>query len=124
MLFNPLVVGASLLLPALAVAGFVWTRRLRYAPFFLFVFLVGVAIEVAGVPDGTPSRDAMEWIYRNVAAAALHAHDSEGRSARGDRRGWASWAGGSARVDAPGCAAAGPSCAVLRWWPSRVALGC
>ena len=27
LLFNPLVVGASLLLPALAVAGFVWTRR-------------------------------------------------------------------------------------------------
>ena len=66
MLFNPLVVGASLLLPAIAVAGFVWTRRLRYAPFFLFVFLAGMAIEVAGFPDNTPSRDAMEWTYRNV----------------------------------------------------------
>ena len=66
MLFNPLVVGASLLLPAIAVAGFVWTRRLRYAPFFLFVFLTGMAIEVAGFPDNTPSRDAMEWTYRNV----------------------------------------------------------
>jgi hypothetical protein len=66
MLFNPLVVGASLLLPALAVAGFVWTRRLRYAPFFLFLLLVGVAIAAAGFPEGTPSRDTMEWIYRNV----------------------------------------------------------
>ena len=66
MLFNPLVVGASLLVPALAVAGFIWTRRLRYAPFFLFVFLTGMAIEVAGFPDNTPSRDAMEWTYRNV----------------------------------------------------------
>ena len=66
MLFNPLVVGASLLLPAIAVAGFVWTRRLRYAPFFLFLFLTGMAIEVAGFPDNTPSRDAMEWTYRNV----------------------------------------------------------
>ncbi|MBD0281648.1 MAG: DUF3367 domain-containing protein [Thermoleophilaceae bacterium] len=66
LLFNPLVVGASLLLPALAVAGFVWTRRARYAPFFLLILLVGMAIEVAGFPEGTPSRDAMEWIYRNV----------------------------------------------------------
>ncbi len=65
MLFNPLVVGASLLLPALAVAGFVWTRRFRYAPFFLLALLVGAAIEVAGFPDNTPSRDTMEWIYRN-----------------------------------------------------------
>ena len=32
LLFNPLVVGASLLIPALAVLGFVWTRRCRYAP--------------------------------------------------------------------------------------------
>jgi arabinofuranan 3-O-arabinosyltransferase len=66
LLFNPLVVGASLLLPALAVAGFIWTRRARYAPFFLFVLLVGAAIEVAAFPEGTPSRDAMEWIYRNI----------------------------------------------------------
>jgi arabinofuranan 3-O-arabinosyltransferase len=66
MLFNPLVVGASLLLPALAAAGFIWTRRRRYAPFFLLILLVGMAIEVAGFPDGTPSRDAMDWIYRHV----------------------------------------------------------
>ena len=25
-----------------------------------------MAIEVAGFPDGTPSREAMEWVYRNV----------------------------------------------------------
>jgi arabinofuranan 3-O-arabinosyltransferase len=66
LLFNPLVVGASLLLPALAVAGFIWTRRWRYAPFFLLILLVGMAIEVAGFPEGTPSRDAMDWIYRHV----------------------------------------------------------
>ena len=66
MLFNPLVVGASLLLPALAVAGFIWTRRRRYAPFFLLILLAGMAIEVAGFPEGTPSRDAMDWIYRHV----------------------------------------------------------
>ena len=66
LLFNPLVVGASLLLPALAVTGFLWTRRRRYAPFFLFILLVGAAIEVAAFPEGTPSRDTMEWLYRNV----------------------------------------------------------
>jgi arabinofuranan 3-O-arabinosyltransferase len=66
MLFNPLVVIATLVLPALAVAGFVWTRGQRYAPFFLLMMLVGTSIVVAGFPDGTPSRDAMDWVYRNV----------------------------------------------------------
>ncbi|MEA2420848.1 MAG: arabinofuranan 3-O-arabinosyltransferase [Thermoleophilaceae bacterium] len=66
MLFNPFVVGASLLLPAIAVAGFVWSRRWRYGPFFMLILLVGVAIEVAGFPSGTPARHAMEWIYHEV----------------------------------------------------------
>ena len=66
LLFNPVVVVATLVLPAVAVAGFAWTRRLRYAPFFLLILLVGVAIEVAGFPNGTPARDGMEWVYRNV----------------------------------------------------------
>src|ERR671915_195070 len=66
LLFDPLVVVATLLVPAVAVAGFAWTRRWRYAPFLLLLLLVGVAIEVAGFPNGTPARDGMEWIYRNV----------------------------------------------------------
>jgi arabinofuranan 3-O-arabinosyltransferase len=66
LLFNPLVVVATLALPAIAVAGFAWNRRWRYAPFFLLLLLVGVAIEVAGFPNGTPARDGMEWLYRNV----------------------------------------------------------
>jgi hypothetical protein len=66
LLFNPAVVAASLLLPALAIAGFVWSRRWRYGPFLLLVLLVGVVIELAAFPSGTPSREAMEWIYRNV----------------------------------------------------------
>lgn len=66
MLFNPFVVGASLVLPALAVAGFVWSRRWRYGPFFLLILLVGVAIEVAGFPSGTPARQAMEWVYHEI----------------------------------------------------------
>ena len=59
LLFNPLVVGASLLLPGARDRGFVWTRRWRYAPFFLLLLLVGVAIEVAGFPNGTPA--ARRW---------------------------------------------------------------
>src|SRR5918999_1260054 len=66
LLFDPLIVVATLLVPAVAVAGFAWTRRWRYAPFLLLLLLVGVAIEVAGFPNGTPARDGMEWIYRNV----------------------------------------------------------
>jgi hypothetical protein len=66
LLFNPAVVGASLLIPALAVAGYVATRRRRYAPFFLLVLIVGMVIETAGFPVGTPIRDGMEWVYRNV----------------------------------------------------------
>ncbi len=71
LLFNPLVVGASLLLPALAVVGFVWTRRMPYAPFLLLILLVGAVIEVAGFPDGTPMRDTMVWLYRNVPILAF-----------------------------------------------------
>src|SRR4051794_20332800 len=67
LLFNPLVVGASMLLPALAIGGFISTRRWRYWPFLLFVLLVGVTIELAAFPTGTPSREAMEWVYRHVA---------------------------------------------------------
>jgi len=66
MLFNPFVVAASLLLPALAVAGFVWSRRWRYGPFFMLILLVGVTIEVAGFPSGTPVRHAMEWVYHDL----------------------------------------------------------
>ena len=54
LLFNPLVVGASLLLPALAVTGFVWTRRQRYAPFLALVLVVGMVIEVAAFHRGRP----------------------------------------------------------------------
>jgi arabinofuranan 3-O-arabinosyltransferase len=66
LLFNPLVVGASLLAPALAVAGFVRARRLSYGPFLLLLVVVGAAIETAGFPDGTPVRGTMDWIYHHI----------------------------------------------------------
>ena len=66
LLFNPFVVGASLLLPALAVAGFVRARRISYAPLLLLLVVVGVTIETAGFPDGTPVRGTMVWIYQHI----------------------------------------------------------
>jgi arabinofuranan 3-O-arabinosyltransferase len=65
MLFNPLVVGASLLIPALAVVGFVRARRLSYAPLLLLLVVVGVVCMTAGFPDGTPLRGTMDWIYQH-----------------------------------------------------------
>ncbi len=66
LLFNPLVVGASLLIPALAVLGFVRARRLSYVPLLLALVIVGVVIETAGFPDGTPVRGTMVWIYEHI----------------------------------------------------------
>jgi hypothetical protein len=66
MLFNPFVVGASLLLPALALAGYVRARRTSYAPLFLLLVLVGVVIMMAGFPSGTPLRSAMLWVYQRI----------------------------------------------------------
>ena len=95
MLFNPLVVGASLLLPALAIAGFVRARRWRYAPFLLLLIVVGVVIETAGFPNGTPIRGAMEWVYHHVFSCASCAR-------RRRPRRWWRWASrgcwGSART--------------------------
>jgi hypothetical protein len=66
LLFNPAVVVASLLLPALAIAGFARSRRLGYAPFLLALVIVGGVVMMAGFPAGTPLRQVMEWLYRNV----------------------------------------------------------
>lgn len=66
LLYNAWVVGASLLLPALAMLGFAWSRRWRYGPFFLALSVIGVVIMAAGFPNGTPLRVTMEWIYYNV----------------------------------------------------------
>jgi arabinofuranan 3-O-arabinosyltransferase len=101
LLFNPLAVGASMLLPALAIGGFIWTRRWRYGPFLLFVLLVGVTIELAAFPSGTPSREAMEWVYRHVPlvrfmrttqkAAPLVAIGVAGLLGLAARAAWARW---------------------------------
>jgi hypothetical protein len=63
MLFAIPVVLASLLVPALALGGFAWTRRCRYGPFFLLLVLVGMLIVMAGFPPGTPLNRALEGVY-------------------------------------------------------------
>ncbi|HEX2084691.1 MAG TPA: alpha-(1-_3)-arabinofuranosyltransferase family protein, partial [Solirubrobacteraceae bacterium] len=68
LLFDPVVVVASLLVPALALLGFAWTRRWRYGPWFLLLTLVGLLVMVAGFPEGTPARKALTFTYNRVEA--------------------------------------------------------
>ncbi len=68
LLFSAPVVVASLLLPALALGGFVWTRRWRYGPFFLGLALIAVLIMMAGFPEGTPLRHGLYFTYNHVSA--------------------------------------------------------
>jgi arabinofuranan 3-O-arabinosyltransferase len=68
MLFHPAVLVASLLVPALALAGFAWTRRWRYGPWFLALTLAGLLVMVAGFPEGTPLRRALTFSYNHSAA--------------------------------------------------------
>jgi arabinofuranan 3-O-arabinosyltransferase len=68
LLFDPPVVVATLLVPGLAMAGFVWTRRWRYGPFFLSLGLVGALIMSVGYPNGTPLRKGATFVYNHVQA--------------------------------------------------------
>jgi arabinofuranan 3-O-arabinosyltransferase len=69
LLFEPLPLVASLLLPALALGGFAWTRRWRYGPFFLALALVGALVMSAGFPEGSPLRRALTFGYNHAEAA-------------------------------------------------------
>ncbi|HET9101944.1 MAG TPA: alpha-(1-_3)-arabinofuranosyltransferase family protein [Solirubrobacteraceae bacterium] len=68
LLFSAPVVVGSLLLPALALAGFTLTRRWAYGPFFLALALVALLVMGAGFPEGTPLRHGLNFTYRHVAA--------------------------------------------------------
>ncbi len=68
MLFDLPVVLAGLLVPALSVAGLVWTRRWRYGPFFALLLLLGLVSMAAGFPEGTPFRKALYFVYNRVDA--------------------------------------------------------
>lgn len=68
LLFNAAVVVASLLIPALALGSYVWTRRWRYAPFLLGSALVTLLVMSVGYPDGTPGRRAATFLYNHLSA--------------------------------------------------------
>ncbi len=68
LLFSAPVVVGTLLIPGLALAGFLWTRRWRYGPFFLLMALVGLLVMGAGFPDGTPLRHGLYFVYNHVAS--------------------------------------------------------
>ena len=68
LLFDPAVVTATLLVPALALAGFVWSRRWRYGPFFLALVLMGLIVMTVGFPEGTPLRRTSNFVYNHIAA--------------------------------------------------------
>ena len=67
LLFSWPVVLAGLLVPALCLTGFAVVRRSRHAAFFLLMALAGALAMVAGFPEGTPLRRAMNFAYNNVA---------------------------------------------------------
>ncbi|HEX8743130.1 MAG TPA: alpha-(1-_3)-arabinofuranosyltransferase family protein [Thermoleophilaceae bacterium] len=68
LLFDPAVVIASLLVPALAFAGFAWTRRWRYGPFFLALGIAGALIMSVGFPEGTPLREGATFAINHFDA--------------------------------------------------------
>jgi len=68
MLFQPLVVVASLLVPALVVAGLLAARRWIYAPFCVLLALAGTLIVTAGFPEGTPLRRIGLFAYFHAGA--------------------------------------------------------
>src|SRR4051794_26918224 len=66
LVFSAPVLVATLLGPPLALCGFAWTRRWRYAPFFLALALLGALVMFAGFPEGTPLRDALTFAYNRA----------------------------------------------------------
>ncbi len=66
LLYDAPTVIASFLIPGLAVAGYAWSRRRRYAPFLLGLLIVGLFVMVVGFPDGVPLRRAITFAYYRV----------------------------------------------------------
>ena len=71
LLYAPAVVSGMLVVPALALAGFVWTRRWRYGPFFLALVLVSLLVMIAGFPDGTPLRRGLTFAYNHFPSVRV-----------------------------------------------------
>ncbi|MBA2350153.1 MAG: DUF3367 domain-containing protein, partial [Solirubrobacterales bacterium] len=66
LLFNLGVVLAGLAVPAAALTAYAAARRVRYAPFFLGLALLGLVVMAAGFPEGTPLRSALTFTYNRV----------------------------------------------------------
>ena len=62
------VIVATLAIPALCLGSFAWTRRARYAPFFLALVLLGLLVMFVGFPEGAPLRRAATFTYNHVQA--------------------------------------------------------
>jgi arabinofuranan 3-O-arabinosyltransferase len=71
LLYTPAVVAGTLLVPALALGGFAWTRCWRYGPFFLGLVLVGLLVMVAGFPDDTPLRRGLTYAYNHFPSVRV-----------------------------------------------------
>src|SRR4051812_4575821 len=65
LLFNHLVVTATLLVPGLALLAFAWTRRRRYAAYFLLLVVVATLVMAIGFPEGTPLRRGATFAYNH-----------------------------------------------------------
>jgi arabinofuranan 3-O-arabinosyltransferase len=66
LLFQQLVVVASLVVPGVALGGYAWTRRARYAPYLLALVLLGLLLMTVGYPDGTPLRRGVTGAYNHL----------------------------------------------------------
>jgi arabinofuranan 3-O-arabinosyltransferase len=68
LLFSNVVVSATFLVPGLALFGFAWTRRRRYAAYFLLLVLLGTLVMTIGFPEGTPLRRGSTFAYNHFAS--------------------------------------------------------
>jgi hypothetical protein len=71
LLFDAPVVAASLIVPALVLGGYAWTRRWAYGPFFLALVLLAVLVLFAGFPQGTAFRDGLTFVHNHVASTRV-----------------------------------------------------
>jgi len=66
LLFNPVVVTVSLLIPVAVIWSFIWSRRWVYGPFFMIMLLIGVFTVTAGFPIGKPLERLLSLTYYQV----------------------------------------------------------
>ncbi len=61
------VILATFAVPALSLMSFAWTRRVRYASFFMALVLLAVLVMAVGFPEGTPLRSGATFTYNHLA---------------------------------------------------------